>query len=324
VSLSDAALGELRAYRPALDEPADFDAFWAKTLAEAEAHELAPIFVASDLPGAAVEIHDTTYSGWGGDRIKAWLILPRFLDRPLPCVVEYLGYNVGRGFGLEEPIWPVLGYAHLIMDNRGHGGANYLRRGDTPDPFPDTHPSGPGLMARGVLDPEDYHFRRLFTDAVRAVDLVRSHPAIDPSRIVVHGACQGGAVAQAVAALRPHGVRAALIDRPFLTDIRQTLATTSREPTLELVRFVASQRDKADQVFRTLSYFDGLHFAARGRCEALYSTSLRDDLCPPSTTFAAYNHWQGAKDIVIWPWNRHEGGSGFQVQAHIRYLAKVL
>ena len=37
-----------------------------------------------------------------------------------------------------------------------------------------------------------------------------------------------------------------------------------------------------------------------------------DDIRPPSTVFAAYNHYAGGKEIRVWPYNRHEGGEGYQ------------
>ena len=44
-----------------------------------------------------------------------------------------------------------------------------------------------------------------------------------------------------------------------------------------------------EQVFKTLSYFDGVNFAARAHAPALFSVALMDAVCPPATVFAAYN-----------------------------------
>lgn len=38
-------------------------------------------------------------------------------------------------------------------------------------------------MTRGVLSPQTYYYRRVFTDAVCAVEAARTHEAIDPGRI---------------------------------------------------------------------------------------------------------------------------------------------
>ncbi|MGW0811019.1 acetylxylan esterase [Nonomuraea sp. NPDC002799] len=321
--LFDLPLEQLRGYLPDRDEPADFDDFWSRTLAEARTFDPAAEYVPYDVPFATVDVHDLSFAGWGGHRINGWFLVPRGVEGPLPCVVHYIGYSGGRGFPKDHLTWPAAGYAVLVMETRGHGGANVNSPGTTGDPHGAAGPQAPGMMTRGILDPEDYYYRRVFTDAVRAVDVAAGHPAVDPSRIVVSGASQGGGIAQAVAALHP-AVKAALIDVPFLTHFRRAVEITGRDPYQELVRFLATRRDSADQVFRTLSYFDGLNFAARGQVPALYSVALMDDVCPPSTVFAAFNHWQGPKDINVWPWNNHEGGSGFQTEEQLRYLHKLL
>ncbi|MBP7818378.1 MAG: acetylxylan esterase, partial [Phenylobacterium sp.] len=76
-------------------------------------------------------------------------------------------------------------------------------------------------------------------------------------------------------------------------------------------------------VLRTLSYFDGVNFAARARARALFSVGLMDTICPPSTVYAAYNHWAGDKDIRVWRFNNHEGGGDFQTVEKIRFLRSI-
>ncbi|GLW12081.1 cephalosporin-C deacetylase [Microtetraspora sp. NBRC 13810] len=320
--LFDMPLERLRDYRPDRAEPADFDDFWKRTLTEAEAFDLAAEFTPRDSALAGVEVYDTAFAGWRGHRINAWFLLPRGADGPLPCVVHFIGYGGGRGFPHDHLVWPAAGYAALVVDTRGQGGASPERPGATADPDGGDFAQAPGMMTRGVLDPETYYYRRVFADAARAVDVAAAHPAIDPTRIAVQGASQGGGIAQAVAALRP-SVSAALIDVPFLTHFRRAVEITDADPYQEIVRFLTSQRLAEERVFRTLSYFDGVNFAARGTVPALYSVALMDLICPPSTVFAAYNHWTGPKEIAVWPWNGHEGGGGEQRERQLRYLREL-
>ncbi|WEZ85277.1 acetylxylan esterase (plasmid) [Rhizobium sp. 32-5/1] len=60
-----------------------------------------------------------------------------------------------------------------------------------------------------------------------------------------------------------------------------------REPYTEIAQF-AQQRDKKDRVFETLAYFDCVNFARRARATAFFSVGMIDDICPPSTVYAAY------------------------------------
>jgi cephalosporin-C deacetylase len=79
-----------------------------------------------------------------------------------------------------------------------------------------------------------------------------------------------------------------------------------------------------DDVLRTLSYFDGVNFAKRAAAPALFSVALMDLICPPSTVYAAYNHYSGEKEIEVYRFNDHEGGESYQRQTQIRWLDKLL
>ena len=139
----------------------------------------------------------------------------------------------------------------------------------------------------------------------------------------VAGGSQGGGIATAVAGLRAD-LAGALVDVPFLTHFRRAFEITDNDPYQEIVRFLKTQRGSDEQVFRTLSYFDGQHHAARSSCPVLYSVALMDQTCPPSTVFASYNHWAHAdKSIEIYPWNAHEGGAAEHIGRQLRWLANA-
>ena len=48
-----------------------------------------------------------------------------------------------------------------------------------------------------------------------------------------------------------------------------------------------------------------------------------DPICPPSTVFAAFNHYAGAREIDVWPYNGHEGGGIHHQRARIAFLERV-
>ena len=315
----DLSLEQLRTYRASDAEPADFDAFWQRTLLEAQTFPLEATFVPIQSGLVTLEVFDVTFNGYGGHPIKGWLLLPRDIREPLPCVVEFIGYGAGRGFATDWLLYASLGYAHFVMDTRGQGSQG--KRGDTPDPDSNGLPQVPGVMTRGILKPDTYYYRRVYTDAVRAIEAARSHPAIDPERVAVTGGSQGGGIALGAAALEP-SVCALLSDVPFLCHFRRAIALVGTLPYTEIARYCAVHRDQTEAVFRTLSYFDGVHFAARVRAPALFSVGLMDDICPPSTVFAAYNRLEGEKRIEVYEFNGHEGGQEFQTLRRIEFLAR--
>jgi cephalosporin-C deacetylase len=71
MALFDLPLAELTTYLPALDEPADLDAFWDATLAEARTFDLNVSVVPTDEGLTLVETADLTFAGFGGHPIHA-------------------------------------------------------------------------------------------------------------------------------------------------------------------------------------------------------------------------------------------------------------
>jgi cephalosporin-C deacetylase len=303
-------------YRSKSAAPADFDAFWSGTLAEVGKLPLEPRFEPVDAGLALVDVFDATFAGYGGHPIKGWFIKPRGVTSGLTAVVKFLGYNGGRAFPHEHLLWPATGRAVLVMDTRGQGSG--WAPGDTPDPV-GSDPAHAGFMTRGILNRDTYFYRRVFTDAVRAVAAVRTRPEIDPERIAVVGGSQGGGISLAVAGLEP-AVKAAMPDVPFLCDYRRAVGLAARDPYGEISRYLSIHRDKVDTVFGTLGYFDGVNFAARAKAAALFSVALMDDICPPSTVYAAYNAYAGQKTIQQYDFNNHEGGGPFQDRRQIEWL----
>jgi cephalosporin-C deacetylase len=314
---------ELASYDPPLEAPADLDAFGEQTLAETRAHDLQPVLARADSPFSVFESYDVSWRGFGGDPIRGWLHLPaRRLpgDGPLPAVIQYQGYGGGRGLVFENVFWAAAGYAHLVMDTRGQGSG--WSTGDTPDPA-GSAPAQPGYMTRGIAAPADYYYRRVYADAVRAVEFLGTVDDVDGTAIAVTGASQGGGLSLAVAALA-EGVRAVMPDVPFLCDFPRSSQVAMKNPYLEIVRYLAVHRDHEEAAFATLAYFDGAVLARRASAPALFSVALMDETCPPSTVYAAYNAYAGAKEIVTYPYNDHECGEAFHKVRQAAWLAEAM
>ena len=318
MALTDLRLDQLVDYRPDVAQPSGFDAFWSRTLDESRALSSPPALERVDTPITELRVDSLSFSGFGGERVLAWVTRP-LGDARRPVVIEYQGYNGGRGLPGERVLWALAGYVHVLMDTRGQG-SGWGTGGDTADP----HGSGPataGFMTRGIHHPDDYFYRRVFTDAALLVDAVATFDFVDPDRIAVTGGSQGGGIAIATAALAPT-VRAVMPDVPFLSAFRRGAEIADSDPFAEIARYLSVHRTEVDRVFETLSYFDGVNFARRINVPALFSAALMDEVVPPSTIFAAYNHLASDdRAIEVYEFNGHEGGLTHQWQRQAAWLA---
>jgi cephalosporin-C deacetylase len=321
--LTDLPLERLREYQSDVHAPEDLDDFWAATLAQARTHPVLLSCVPVETGLATLQTFDVCFRGFAGSPVRAWLTLPvgRRDDEGLPVVVEYVGYGGGRGRPHDHLLYASAGYAHLVMDTRGQGAA--WSPGHTADPDTAGAPRHPGFLTDGIDSPDTYYYRRVFTDAVRAVDLVRELPGTDPRRVAVLGNSQGGGIALAAAALAD-GVQAVLPSVPFLCDIRRGSQVAGRGPYLELATYLSVHPERVEQTFDVLAYFDAAVLARRCTAPALFSVALMDAVCPPSTVFAAYNSYAGPKQINIWEYNDHDGAASAHVPHRLAMLGERL
>jgi cephalosporin-C deacetylase len=314
---------ELESYQPQVYEPADFDAFWGQTLAQARAFPLNARFEPVDYGLRTVQVYDVSFAGYDGQTVKGWFLYPAYAEtgQRLPCVVEYLGYGGGRSLPTDWLAFPSAGFAYLVMDTRGQGSGWSV--GHTPDITAQNDPHHNGFMTLGILSPADYYYRRVYTDAVRAIEAARSHPLVDGGKIILTGGSQGGGITIAASGLMPD-VALTMPDVPFLCHFHEATRTALEGPYLEIVGYLKIHRTQVERAFQTLGYFDGVNFARRAQAPALFSTGMMDLICPPKTVFAAYNAWAGPKQNTVYEFNGHEGGGNHHLLQKIHYAQQLM
>jgi cephalosporin-C deacetylase len=316
----DTTAHELLSHRPATPVPQDLTDFWRKTLDETAQYPLdVTVERVTETPLRAVEVYDVAFAGFGGHPIRAWYLLPREPRRDAATIIEFIGYGGGRGLHHELLFWSAAGHPHLIMDTRGQGSS--WRVGDTPDPGSSGGPQVPGFLTDGLTVREDYYYRRLFTDAVRAVDAAAELPSADPARLVTTGTSQGGALSLVAASLHP-GVAAAMPNVPFLCDIRASCRAAVTGPYPELVKWCRTHRSLADRAFATLAYFDVAGLVPAARCPAHFGVALMDETCPPLGVYGCFNVYGGPKEITVYAWNGHESGEAHHLEDQHRWLTR--
>lgn len=314
----DWPLEKLVDYRPALTTRADFDVFWASARAQSDKVPLNATFtpVRDALPLA--HVYDVAFDGVDGVRVKGWFLTPRDISRPLPAVVQFIGYTGGRDYPHALSFHVLNGFCAFTMDSRGQGGATGQR-------LETGHGGVRGYITHGILDRDDYYYRNFYLDTIRAVEATRARPEVDGNRIAAVGGSQGGALTIACAGLSPN-VRAMAPDVPWLSHFRRSI-DLAVGPYEEITDFLKRFPDQIERAFETLSYFDNMNLASKVTAgHAYYSVGLWDNICPPSTVYASYNHLPAhvKKSIEVYPYNGHEGGGNLHLQRKLKWLRDVL
>jgi cephalosporin-C deacetylase len=308
----DLPLERLREYRTSTAEPENLDGWWGQRIAEAR--ELArPPKLTRYEPDlyAPLEVYDAEFSGARGDRIRAWYIKPAGTAHK--TIVKFIGYGGGRGAPSEHALTAALGYAVLVMDSRGQGGRWSVGQTGDNDPGPENSL----VMSRGITNPETYYYTRMFTDAVRAVDTALELG--EEETVAVSGGSQGGALSLAAAGLAPDKVALCHADVPFLCDIQRAITLAPSYPYAEIPEFLNENIALEEKALNTLKYIDCALLARRISAQSLFSVGLMDEVCPPSTVFAAYNEVTSGKNIKVYPYSGHAVPKA-HIEVQLRHL----
>ena len=293
----DMPLEQMRQYTPPTYREADFEAFWKETVDEALRQPLNAELIPYGLGARAVDVFAIRFDGFKGGRLAGWFLRPA--DRgKYPGVAVYHGYS-GRGTRpLDLLALAGQGMCVLSMDCRGQNGNSQDAAS-----YPEGHYQG--WMTLGIRNARTYYYRYVYADALRALELLAQREEVDAERLAITGGSQGGGLTLAVAALSDRPILA-LPDIPFLCDYRRAVGIAGNGPYPEIASFLKAYPDLYATVFRTLSYFDCLNLAGWIKCRTVVSNCLWDDVCPPSTIFAVYNHIVAEKQMEIYPFHKHE------------------
>ena len=166
------------------------------------------------------------------------------------------------------------------------------------------NPGYPGLLTSGLEHRDLYGYRGVISDCVRGVDFLTSRPEIDPERIYACGSSQGGGLTLITSALRPE-IKGGVAGYPFLCCYPEAMSMFRSYPYDELSCYARAYPDQKDQMLETLRYFDAVNFAPRIKCPMVVGIALDDEVCPPETSYAAYQALTGHKELWLFPNSGH-------------------
>ncbi len=301
----DLPIALLETYGGRNPRPADFDAYWARALADLAATDPEPEFIPNDtLKARNAECFDLWFTGVGGARVYAKYVRPRGASGKRPAVLQFHGYSANSGDWRSRLAFASEGFCVAAMDCRGQGG-----RSEDPGGVKGT--TLRGHIVRGLDDPDPHKlaFRNIFLDTAQLARVVMELDEVDATRVGAMGGSQGGALTLACAALVPE-IKRAVAGFPFLCDYQRVWEMDLAKDAYEELRYFFRLRDprhgREEEIFTRLGYIDCQFLAPRIRADVLFLTGLMDAICPPSSQFAAYNKITAPKRMIVYPDYGHE------------------
>jgi cephalosporin-C deacetylase len=299
----DMPLEELWKYQGCNPRPADFDDYWDQGLGEMRAVDPQVELIPADFQTEFAQCDHLYFTGVRGARIHAKFLRPRNAVLPHPAVLLFHGYSMNSGDWSSKLPYAALGFSVAALDCRGQGGLSEDKGGTKGWTLK-------GHIVRGLDDsPENMLFRHIFLDAAQLAGIVMSMPHVDEDRVGAMGGSQGGGLSLACAALEPRIKRLAPTF-PFLCDYQRVWEIDLDEHAYEELRDWFRRFDprhlRAEAVFNKLGYIDVQHLCPRIRGEVMMAVGLMDQVCPPSTQFAAYNKIRAKKSLLTYPDYAHE------------------
>jgi cephalosporin-C deacetylase len=231
-----------------VEPPADFDAYWQRTLDTLRDYAARPEI--EMLPLRSTEfatLYGVRLTSLGPYRLFGYLSLPAG-QGPLPGIYYAPKYQsvleiIPQGTANLQRSR----YITFSLASRGQ------RNADAPYAA-----MFPGLLTDRIDDPAEYVFRGVVADSVRGLEVLLARPEIDRTRVVV----VGNDVALMTAALGRGATH--LVTAPALFHDTVALARQTREYPLEEINdYLRAFPERADAVRRTLAYYDLRAFAPR-------------------------------------------------------------
>lgn len=279
---------------PATEMPEDFDAFWDK--AKAELAELPidarltlmPDQCTPDINVYHVSLQNIRMPGsWRGvSRFYGVLSVP-VKPGKYPAILSVPGAGI-RPYGRDDRAAD-----GVIVFKVGIHGLPVNLPGETYESL------GTGALSQywtlNIEDRDKYYYKRVFMGCVRSIDFIFSLSEFDGLNLAVNGGSQGGALSIITTGLDAR-VKYLAAFYPAMSDMKGYLeGRAGGWPHM----FRNYQKEIYPTWEATIPYFDVVNFARRVTVPGWYSWGYNDNVCPPTSMYAAYNVIEAPKEIHL-------------------------
>ncbi len=149
-------------------------------------------------------------------------------------------------------------------------------------------------------DKDIYYYKRVYLGCVRAVDFIEGLECFDGENIGVTGGSQGGALSIVTAGLDDRIDYLAAF-YPALSDLTGYL----HERAGGWPHMFREEFTNKPEKIETSKYYDVVNFARFVKAQGWYSWGYNDNVCPPTSTYSAYNVITATKELHIFQETQH-------------------
>lgn len=291
--------------QPLQAEPADFDAFWAKAKEDLAAVPMEPrLTLLPELCTDKVNVYHVNFrtanQAWNPQppRIYGILCEPKAPGK-YPAVLKVPGAGVRAYAGDTE----LAARGAIVLEIGIHGIPVTMAK----EVYDALYGGALHSYWLNQLDNKDaYYYRRVYLGCVRSNDFLTSRETWDGKNLVVMGASQGGQLSIVTAALDSRVTALAAV-HPAMCDVVAELHGRAGgwphpfKPSEEGKPSVHATPAK----IAASAYYDTVNFARRLRVPGYYIWGFNDEVCPPTSTFAAYNVISAPKTLAVEPEQFH-------------------
>ncbi len=276
--------------KPTVIMPADFDAFWNKAKADLAKIPLdTRMRLLPERCTGLVNVYEVSLANINNSRIYGIACIPK-KEGKYPAIMLPPGAGVRAYYGDVA-----LAERGVITFTIGIHGIPVTMLDEVYKNLADG--ALKGYQGFNLDDKNNFYYKRVFLGCIRADDFLVSLPQYDGEHLGVTGGSQGGALTIVTAALDPR-VKVQAAFYPAMSDMTGYLHDRAGGwPGFFYFRYdpMNNVKDKVE----TIGYYDVVNFAKHVKTEGAYAWGYNDDVCPPTSMYAAYNSIAAPKQLLL-------------------------
>lgn len=278
------------AIQPTIQMPNDFTEFWTNAKAELAKIPLdAKMIPLPERSTEKVSVYHVSFRNVGNSRVYGILCVPTAAGKH-PALLKVPGAGIrpygGDTWTAEKGIITLEIGIHGIPVTMEQEVYNNLATGGLA-----------GYWGLNMDDKDRFYYKRVYLGCVRANDFLNSLPTFDGTRLGVCGGSQGGALSIVTAALDER-VKFLAALYPALSDVTGYLNNRAGGWPHYFEPYNKPFYNTKEKL-NTIAYYDVVNFARKLNVPGYYAWGFNDEVCPPTSMYAAYNVIAAPKELEL-------------------------